>query len=58
MPELIAYNQLVGISMCTYCVTLVADLYLFCYERDIMFSISEKQNKLMLFKHLILLFDM
>ena len=26
--------------MCTYCAPLVADLFLFCYERDFMMSLS------------------
>ena len=35
------YRQNVGISMGVYCVPLVADLFLFCYERDFMMSLSE-----------------
>ena len=35
------YRQIVGIPMGTNCVTLVADLFLFCYERDFMLSLSE-----------------
>ena len=27
--------------MCTNCVPLVADLFLFCYERDFMLSLSD-----------------
>ena len=34
------YRQIVGIPMGTNCVTLVADLFLFCYERDFMKNIS------------------
>ena len=30
------YRQIVGIPMCTNCAPLVADLFLFCYERDFM----------------------
>ena len=30
------YRQIVGIPMGTNCVPLVADLFLFCYERDFM----------------------
>ena len=30
------YRQIVGISMGTNCALLVADLFLFCYERDFM----------------------
>ena len=35
------YRQLVGIPMGTNCAPLVADLFLFCYERDFMLSLSE-----------------
>ena len=35
------YRQIVGIPMGTYCDPLVADLFLFCYERDFMLSLSE-----------------
>ena len=35
------YRQIVGIPMGTYCAHLVADLFLFCYERDFMLSLSE-----------------
>ena len=35
------YRQIVGIPMCTNCAPLVADLFLFCYERDLMLSLSE-----------------
>ena len=35
------YRQIVGISMGTNCAPLVADLFLFCYERDFMLSLSE-----------------
>ena len=34
------YRQLVGIPMGTSCAPLVADLFLFCYERDFMMSLS------------------
>ena len=34
------YRQIVGIPMCTNCAPLVADLFLFCYERDFMTSLS------------------
>ena len=30
------YRQIIGIPMGTNCVPLVADLFLFCYERDFM----------------------
>ena len=35
------YRQIVGIPMGTYCATRVADLVLFCYERDFILSLSE-----------------
>ena len=34
------YRQTIGIPMGTYCAPLVADLFLFCYERDFMKSLS------------------
>ena len=34
------YRQIVGISMGTNCAPLVADLFLFCYERGFMMSLS------------------
>ena len=36
-----AFNQIVGIPMGTNCAPLVTDLFLFCYERDSMSSLSE-----------------
>ena len=44
--------QIVGTSIDTNCACLVADLLLFCYERDFMLSLSD--HKLMLLKHLTL----
>ena len=35
------YRQIVGIPMGTNCAPLVADLFLFCYERDFMRSLSD-----------------
>ena len=35
-----SYRQIVGILMGTNCAPLVADLFLFCYERDFMKDIS------------------
>ena len=35
------YRQIVGIPMGTNCAPLVADLFLFCYERDCMLSLSD-----------------
>ena len=34
------YRQMIGIPMGTNCALLVADLFLFCYERDFMKSLS------------------
>ena len=34
------YRQIVGIPMGTNCAPLIADLFLFCYERDFMASLS------------------
>ena len=34
------YRHIVGIPMGTNCAPLVADLFLFCYERDFMTSVS------------------
>ena len=36
-----SYRQIVRIPMGTNCTPLVADLSLFCYERDFMLSLSE-----------------
>ena len=38
------YRQIVGISMGTNCAPLVADLFLFCYERDFMLSLSDNNQ--------------
>ena len=38
------YRQIVGIPMDTNCAPLVADLFLFCYERDFMLSLSKKNQ--------------
>ena len=35
------YRHIVGIAMGTNCAPLVADLFLFCYERDFMTSLSD-----------------
>ena len=41
------YRQIVGIPMGTNCAPLVADLFLFCYERDFMTSLfNENQAKI------------
>ena len=34
------YRQIVGIPMGTNCAPLIDDLFLFCYERDFMASLS------------------
>ena len=38
------YRQIVGILMDTNCAPLVADLFLFCYERDYMLSLSDNNQ--------------
>ena len=38
------YQHIVGIYMGTNCVPLVADLFLFCYERDFMLSLSDENQ--------------
>ena len=38
------YIQIVGIPMGTNCAPLVADLFLFCYERDFTLSLSDKNQ--------------
>ena len=38
------YRQVVGIPMGTNCALLVADLFLFCYERDFMMSLSDDKQ--------------
>ena len=38
------YKQIVGIPMGTNCAPLVADLFLFCYERDFMLSLSRNNQ--------------
>ena len=41
------FRQIVGIPMGTNCAPLVADLFLFCYERDLMMSLSvENQSEI------------
>ena len=41
------FRQIVGIPMGTNCTPLVADLFLFCYERDFMISLSvENQSEI------------
>ena len=38
------YRRIVGFPMGTNCAPLVADLFLFCYERDFMLSLSEENQ--------------
>ena len=38
------YRQIEGIRMGTNCDPLVADLFLFCYERDFMLSVSDNNQ--------------
>ena len=38
------YRQIVGVRMGTNCAPLVADLFLFCYERDFMLSLSDNNQ--------------
>ena len=38
------YRQIVGIPMGTNCAPLFADLFLFCYERYFMFSLSDNNQ--------------
>ena len=38
------YRQVVGIPMGTYCAPLVANLFLFCDERDFMMSLSDDKQ--------------
>ena len=38
------YRQIVGIPMGTNCAPLVADLFLFCCERDFMLSLSDNNQ--------------
>ena len=38
------YRQVVGIPMDANCASLVADLFLFCYERGFMMSLSDDKQ--------------
>ena len=38
------YRHIVGIAMGTNCAPLVADIFLFCYERDFMMSLSADKD--------------
>ena len=48
------YRQNKGIPVGTNCAPLVADLFLFCYERDFMLSLV-KTVLLLIFVHVLLL---
>ena len=38
------YQQIVGIPIGTYCAPLIADLFLYCYERDFMSKLQESKR--------------
>ena len=38
------YQQIVGISKGTYCAPLIADLFLYCYERDFMSDLHKSKR--------------
>ena len=38
------YRQVVGITFGTNCASLVADIFLFCYERDFMTPLSDDKQ--------------
>ena len=38
------YRQIVGIPMATTCAPFVADLFVFCHERDFMLSLSDNNE--------------
>ena len=38
------YRYVIGIPMGTNCAPLVADFFLFCYERDFMMSLSDDNH--------------
>ena len=42
--EGMVYQQIVGISMGTNCAPLIADLFLFCYERDFMSNLHKSKQ--------------
>ena len=48
----IVYQQIVGIFMGTNCAPLIADFFLFCYERDFMSYLhkSKRNNLIDMFK--------
>ena len=40
----IVYQQIVGIPMSTNCAPLIADLFLYCYERDFMSDLHKSKR--------------
>ena len=38
------YQQIVGIPMGTNCAPLIADLFLYCYERDFMSDLQKSKR--------------
>ena len=42
--EALHYRQIVYISMDTYCVPIVTDLFLVCYRKDFMLSLSDNKQ--------------
>ena len=38
------YQQIVGIPMGTFCAPLIADLFLYCYERDFMSDLHKSND--------------
>ena len=40
----LSYTQIVGIPLGINCAPIVADLFLFCYERDFMMSLSADKD--------------
>ena len=38
------YQQIVGIPMGTYCAPLIADLFLYCYERDFISNLQKSKR--------------
>ena len=40
------YQQIVGIPMGTNCAPLIADLFLYCYERDFMSNLQKSKRRI------------
>ena len=47
------YRQIAGIPMGTNCAPLVADLFLYCYERDFMDSLNHDNLMVFTFRNLL-----